>query len=417
MNKIKIMTVCDNLHAGTGFSEELRNIMYRLVQSNEYEVYWVGLQHAGYPFDVPDTAFPDLKPTGATIKQLGGVGGSDLGFEVFTKHYSRFNPDMVFIIGDPHHFYPYIRYKSKEAFTLVAYSTLDGLPLVPSWKEIFDGVDVPLCMTEWANKEFQAEGFKMGGYIHHGVNWNQMTTNPDAKIKLKRSLGLDPDCIIFGNWDTNQFRKRDDALLRAWKKCRPETKNMKLFLNKDTNCRLGSNLHNLVAQYKIPRETVIFPEDLNPKKERKFFDVSDDPIQHKRMLDLFDVYVSATGGEGFGKCSLEALSLNMPVIITDYAASTEVCAKGSILVPKVGTYRVMDQYKSVDLALIDEDKLAEQIVYLYNNPAERKELGLIAREWAAEFDYDTKVAPAWLDVLDRVNPDVVLANQLLRYSR
>jgi glycosyltransferase involved in cell wall biosynthesis len=135
------------------------------------------------------------------------------------------------------------------------------------------------------------------------------------------------------------------------------------------------------------------------------------------MLDLFDVYVSATGGEGFGKCSLEALSLNMPVIITDYAASTEVCAKGSILVPKVGTYRVMDQYKSVDLALIDEDKLAEQIVYLYNNPAERKELGLIAREWAAEFDYDTKVAPAWLDVLDRVNPDVVLANQLLRYSR
>lgn len=407
------MTVCDNLHAGTGFSEELRNIMYRLVQSNLFDVYWIGLQHCGYGFDVPDMAFHDLAPAGATIKQLAGVGGGGMGFDSFKKHYYTYLPDIVFIIGDPHHFIPYIDFKNYEAFTLMAYTTLDGLPLYPPWKNLFKEIDVPICMTEWAYKVFQDAKYKMSAYVHHGINWQYTATNPERKAQLKKKYRIDPNCVIFGNWDTNQFRKRDDALLRAWKKTRPETKNMKLFLNKDSNCRLGNNLNILIEQYDIPRDTVILPEDLSPNKQKKYFDIADEPEYHKEMCELFDVYVSATGGEGFGKCALEALSYNMPVIITDYSACPEVCAKGSILVPIIGTYRVMDQYKTVDLAIIDENKLAEEIVYLYNSPSERKELGLIGRTWAKEFDYDTQIGPAWLDVLSRVNPDVYLAQQLL----
>lgn len=759
MKKTSIMTVCDNLHAGTGFSEELRNIMYRLVQSGGYDVYWVGLQHCGYGFDVPDTVFKDLTPAGATIKQLAGVGGGGMGFDSFKKHYYTYLPDIVFIIGDPHHFIPYIDFKNYEAFTLMAYTTLDGLPLYPPWKNMFKDIDVPICMTEWAYKAFHDQKYKMNAYVHHGVNWQYTATNPERKVQLKKKYGIDPSTIIFGNWDTNQFRKRDDALLRAWKKTRPETKNMKLFLDKDSNCRLGNNLNTLIEQYDVPRDTIILPEDISKNKQKKFFDIADEPEYHKEICELFDVYVSATGGEGFGKClhpnsliitrngiqkirdvkigmevlshegkwvdvlahrdkqysgsvlrirtwgnddeiitpehkilsakisrgkynsvepkwieakdlckgdivffpnymendtmdtfdlasfgnfvsddnyvwykmgfssngelvkvkrfikidedlaklvgiycaegslaeisigrelgileemkkiyvdkfgvepkiyerdttyrfcitqkviqiflsslcgvgarnkcltqsllnnmtflkpfveyywlgdgtkntngfttvsldmvqtlklisgklglkclhkydrnndayriflegskvvhsnrtwsnrhgyvaylireiigesysgivcdlqtpsesfctlnfcvhncSLEALSYNMPVIITDYSACPEVCAKGSILVPTIGTYRVMDQYKTVDLAIIDEDKLAEEIVYLYNSPSERKELGLIGRTWAKEFDYDTQIGPAWLDVFSRVNPDVFLAQQLL----
>lgn len=406
------MTVCDNIYAGTGFSEEMRNVFFRL--SDEYEILWVSLQHTGYKVDIADREFPDLEDRGRTIKMMGGVGG-DLGFSAFKSYFNKYKPDMVFNIGDPHHFIPYARFKNEEAFTFITYTTLDGLPLYPPWKQIFNNVDYPICMTEWANNEFLKAGYKMAAYVHHGVNWNWMSTNQEARNKMKRKYGLE-GYTIFGNWESNQFRKRPSALLKAWKAAHPERKKMKLFLNTDTTCRLGNNLHLLVEQYDVPRETVIFPEDLSPTGDKKYFDQADGLLEHKEKIQLIDVYTSSTGGEGFGKGPLEALSLGDPVIITDYSACSEVCRKGSILVPYIGTYRPRDEVKVVDLALIDEEALTEAILYLYHNPAEREEMGIEARTWAQGFDYDTKVLPAWRDVLGRINPDVVLANQLLKFE-
>lgn len=417
VNPVRVMTVCDGPFAGTGFSEEMRNILFRLAKTREYEVYWENLQHAGHSFDIEDKMFKDLPAVGSKIKILGGVGGGDLGFEAFQKHFNTYKPDIIFNIGDPHHFGNYIDFKREQPFTLLAYTTLDGIPVHPSWKPIFDGVDIPINMSEWAYREFQRSKFKTSGYVHHGVNWNYWTTNRERKAQIKKSLGIDPKTIIFGNWDTNQYRKRDDSLLKAWKNFHPERKNAKLFLNKDSKCRLGIDLEYAIRQYEVPRETIILPEDITTHNGRKFFDVSDEPEIHKRNCEIFDVYVSATGGEGFGRCSLEAMSLGIPVIITDYSACSEVCEKGSILIPYVGRYRLSDSMKLVDMALIDENKLTEAMLTMYNNPSEREETGLEAREWAREFDYDTKIFPAWMDIFSRIEPDAILANNMLRYIK
>lgn len=412
MNPIKIMTVSDDIFAGTGFSEEMKNILFRFAALPEYEVHWVSLQHTGYSYPVTDSMIPDIPSRGATIWKHGATGNAD---QMIRHHFAKIKPDIIFNVGDPHHFMEYIWMRQKEAFTFIGYSTLDGIPLHPSWKKIFDQVDVPMCMTEWANYEFLKAGWRMGGYVHHGLDWNWWQTNDMRKRKLKTKYGLE-DYTIFGNWDTNQFRKRDSALLRAWKLANPEGKKMKLFLNKDSNCRLGNNLEALIEQYDVPRETVILPEDLSPTGEKKYFDQAEPPIEHKTMCELFDVYVSATGGEGFGKCSLEAHGLGIPTIIGKHSACQEVNAKGSVLIPVTGYYRPRDEVKAVDLALIDEEKMAEAIVYLYNNPEERNELGAVGRDFAKEFDYDTKIFPAWKDVIGRINPDVMIANELLKIT-
>jgi glycosyltransferase involved in cell wall biosynthesis len=407
------MTVCDGLWTGTGFSEEMRNILYRLAQTNEYEVYWVSLQHAGYPLEVPDTMFPDLPHTGTTIKLLGGMSSTG-SFDQFKRHYNKYLPDIVFNIGDPHHFNAYTWHKKdSNAYTLFGYVTLDGLPVYPEWHSQLAGCDYGFAMTEWAYNEFTKAKYYFNGFIHHGVNWNWTSTNKNRKRQIRQMFGLDPDTTYFINWDANQFRKRHSALLRAWKNARPESKNMKLIMNTDTNCRMGNNLEILIKQYDVPRETVIFPQDLSPTGEKKYFDTAISPDEHRLMCEIGDVYVSATGGEGFGKCSLEAMSYGMPVIITDYSACPEVCEKGSILIPTVGTYRPRDEVKSVDLGLINEEEMAEAIVYLYNNPMEVEEMGVVARKWASEFDYDTKILPAWKEIFGRVNPDAVLVKQLL----
>jgi len=414
MNPYRIVTICDDIFAETGFSNEMKNILFRFAALPEYEVHWLSLQQVGYSRVIPDSAIEDIPTRGAKIISHGLVTDSDRNGLLLKRLY-EISPDIMFNVGDPHHFVEPINMKKIFPFFFIGYTTLDGLPIPPSWRPIFENIDFPICMTEWANYEFLKAGFKMGGYVHHGVNWEWWQTTEEERLRAKKRYGLE-DYVIFGNWDSNQFRKQDSLLLRAWAKTNPESKKMKLFLCKDSNCRLGNNLEQLIEQYGIPRETVILPEDISPTNTKKFFDAAEPPSKHREECRLFDVYVSATAGEGFGKCALEAHALGIPVIIGDHTACSEVSEKGSILIPVKSYYRPRDSVKGVDLSIIDEDKLAEAIVYLYNNKEERRELGAIGREFAKQFDYDEVIFPAWKEMFKRFNPDTVIANELLRLT-
>ncbi|GAJ01590.1 unnamed protein product [marine sediment metagenome] len=225
-------------------------------------------------------------------------------------------------------------------------------------------------------------------------------------------MGISDDTVLYINWEVLQHRKRIDALLRAWRDAKPESKNMKLLLYGDWNMEqsLGWNIEDLIKQYNVPRDTILSPEDLF--KMPKYWAASETPDQILNVARMGDVYISSTSGEGFGKCPLEALSLGMPVIITDYSACSEVCAKGSRLIPITGTYRMDDRRRSVDGGLIDEEKLTEAIVDLYNNPKEREALGAEGRRWAKEFDYDTKIIPQWIELFESINLEKIMMGEL-----
>jgi len=415
--KTKLMVCSDVIHAGTGFSEELRNVLFRLVQTGEYEVYWIGLQHIGYDMNYSDLMWSDLRHTGATIKMVSGRGPPELyGIRGFKRNFHRFAPDLFLMMGDPQHFGPYVKAKEMVPYPLMAYTTLDGLPIHPSWREIFVGVNVTLAMTEWAMLEFQKAGIPTAGYIHHGVNWQWMVSNKIEKYKVRRSFEIPDDVTLFMSWDANQFRKRYDVLLECWKKFHPESKKALLFLYTDSDCFLGWKMEDLIEQIGVPRHTVLLPEDVYGR--RKYFEQAEPMEFHRMICQMGDVYVSATGGEGFGKCPVEAFSLGMPAVITDYSACSEVCEKGSILVPTyegdVGRFRYHDKIKKVQMGLVNQEKFVEALLRLYDNPEERKELGAQAREWAKTFDYDTQIIPGWLDILSRINPDVMLAEMILK---
>jgi glycosyltransferase involved in cell wall biosynthesis len=300
---------------------------------------------------------------------------------------------------------------------------LDGIPVHPTWKYVFEQVTLPFAMTEWALNEYMKAGINMAGYIHHGVNWNWFTRSKESYKKARRYFRdvIDEDTVVFMEPSTNQYRKRVDALLECWRDFRPETKKAKLFLNMDSDMtepikQLGWNLEFLMEQLDVPRETVILPEDLY--KRRKYFEDAEDVEFHKFVFSIADIVVSCTSGEGFGKTLLEALSMGIPVIAPNYSAIPEVCEKGSILVPlydgPAGYYRVQDAIRSVYGGIVNQEKFVDAMTYLYHNKEEREELGAVGREWAKHFDYDTQIIPSWMDVLTGVNPDVIYARELLR---
>jgi len=65
MQKEHLMAITDGPFSGTGFSEQMKHILFGLAQSGEYEVSWLSLQHFGYPIEIPDMMLPDIPHKGA----------------------------------------------------------------------------------------------------------------------------------------------------------------------------------------------------------------------------------------------------------------------------------------------------------------------------------------------------------------
>jgi len=424
----KGLLITDGPFSGTGFSEEMRNVLFRLVQTGKFEFYWFSLQHTGFPVPILDSQFSDLPHKGAQIEMLGHRPSQRelFGAEHFPKHWATLSPDFVLFMGDPKNIRPYVlgnmgddptpkgSLKQRLGFPLYMYVTLDGLPIHPSWLLALSQVNLLIAMTEWAQLEYSKVGLSPA-FIWHGINWHLWKTNEDEKRAIKKKYHIPEDYVIFINWDVPQHRKRTDALLRAWKMAKPETKKMKLILYSDWRMdmtNLGWNIDDLIRQYDIPRETIISPLQL--QKSPKYWACPEKPEQLLEIAKLGDVYPSTTSGEGFGKCGLEAMSLGIVPIITDYSACSEVHQKGSILIPITGTFRMDDGRRGVEAGLVDEKKFAEAIEDMYYNTQKRKELSDEAILWSREFDYDTKIVPQWINLLESINPDELMMKELLK---
>lgn len=416
--KTSIMVITDGPFSGTGFGTEAYNIFLRIVQTGNFDVTWFALTHQGYPVMIPDSVFPDVPHKGGEIRLVGTRGDpNDFGASVFPKHYMKYNPEIVFFMGDPRNIAGYVsppfNWKEKLRFPLFMYVTLDGLPIHPSWMEYLSQVNVLIAMTEWAQMEFVKVGLAPA-MIHHGVNWEWWANNKQLKAQIRKKYKIPEDVVLFMNWEVAQHRKRPDALLRCWKNAHPETKKMKLLLYTDWDMgnNLGWNIEDLIKQYDVPRETIISPKQL--LGHPKWWEVPESPTDVLEIARMGDAYLSTTSGEGSGKCPVEALSLEMPVAITAYSACPEMCKKGSILVPIKGTYRMDDRRRGVEGGLVDEEKFTEAIIRLYENKEERGELGSQGREWAREFDYDTKIVPQWINLFNQVTPEKIMIKELLQ---
>jgi len=411
---MRLMIITDSPLAGSGFGEEMRHLAFRWAQQG-HEVFFVGFSYSGRPIELQDTMFSDIPHKGAKIKLLGQYGDipRTFGAEALNRYYNIYHPDIVILMGDPKHVASYGKLKQHLKFPILFYVTLDGLPIPPQWGEIFSIPDINIAMTEWALKEYMNVQIPMNGYIHHGVNWEWWQSNIEERKKLRQKFGIGEDETIFITWDVNQHRKRMDALLRCWKQFNPiGTKKARLLLFTDFYCRLGYNLDEKILTYGIDDSTIIRPVDLIGRE--KVWGCAEEPELLREIATLGDIYTSTTAGEGFGKCLLEAMTLGQVVIAPNYSAVPEVLDKYGALIPIKYRYQEPDALRSVESGIVDEEKFVEQMNYYYSNINERIELGIRAKEWARQFDYDSQIMVGWNQILDKINPDVLLARQMLR---
>jgi glycosyltransferase involved in cell wall biosynthesis len=114
------------------------------------------------------------------------------------------------------------------------------------------------------------------------------------------------------------------------------------------------------------------------------------------LYNAADLYLSTTGGEGFGLNLAEALACEVPVVATDWAADAEVVGNGGILVPPLhDSYGEPVRYHStygMDWAVPDPKAFVEPVLTLLNKPSRRRSMGADGRRHVARFSWDTAAA-------------------------
>ena len=127
------------------------------------------------------------------------------------------------------------------------------------------------------------------------------------------------------------------------------------------------------------------------------------------LLNAADLYVSTTGGEGFGLNLAEALACEVPVVCSDWAAESEVIGDGGVMIrPLTDTYGEPVRYHSnygMDWAVPDPKAFVGPVLDLLDRPSRRRALGEAGRAHVMRsFSWD-EAAASFLTLFEEPNAD------------
>jgi glycosyltransferase involved in cell wall biosynthesis len=319
-------------------------------------------------------------------------------------------PDAVLVIADVSGLLVYIGKDVAPWQTLPVYHycPIEGDNLTPMWRQLWT-LFQPVAMSDYGARVVGEHIGRPVPMVYHGVDTetfhpvspgNPFRLGADvlrSKEDCKRWLGLDPDRKVLLRADRNVVRKNHDALLRAFALIAAQDPDVDLVLHCLPNDREGIDLW---------QEILRMPEAVRDRV--KFTQAHDSfrglPVEGLAALyNAADVYISTTGGEGFGLTLAEAMACEVPVIATGWAAEVEVIGDGGILVPPLqDAYGESVRYHSgfgMDWAVPDPKAFVEPTLRLLNHPAARRKLGAAGRlHVKRSFDWDT-AASQFLDIL------------------
>ncbi len=281
------------------------------------------------------------------------------------------------------------------------YCPIEGDNLVPDWKAVWSLVQ-PVAMSEYGANQIEALTGSRPPMIYHGVDTETFRpasiTDPlivdgkrlTSKAGCKVAFGLDPNRELILRSDAVVPRKFYDRFITAMVMVLEQAPNADVLIH-------GQPIRDGVDLIQELRRT---PEWSHGRirftnLHDTFRGLSNEGVA--ALMNAADVYVSTTGGEGFGLNLAESLACEVPVVVTDWAADAEVVGPGGILVPPLtDTYGEAVRYHSqfgMDWAVPDATGFVEPVLSLLRKPSRRRALGEAGRRHVVRsFSWDTAAA-------------------------
>ncbi len=284
---------------------------------------------------------------------------------------------------------------------VIHYCPIEGDNLPLDWAGIWDQIH-PVAMSDYGAQTIGALIGRPVPRIYHGVDTEIFRpVSPGepiyfsgkairSKDECKVALGLDPKRKLILRSDRLVIRKFYDRLLTA----------MGMVFERDPDVDLLIHCRPIDEGLSLHEEVARLPERHH---QRVILTGAHDTwkgLSTEGMVVLMnaaDLYVSTTGGEGFGLNLAESLACGVPVVVTDWAADRETVGDGGVLVPPLAdSYGEPVRFHSgygMDWAVPDPRGFVEPILYLLSRPAKRRELGMAGRYHVKRsFSWDTAAA-------------------------
>lgn len=310
-------------------------------------------------------------------------------------------PDAVLVVADMSGLLNYVGQLTPDSPWLKVpvwhYCPIEGDNLPPSWLDVWK-LFRPVAMSNYGARVMEAFTGSPVPMVYHGVNTDifrpvsaERPIHYDgkklrSKAACKAHFGLDPDRTLILRSDRLVERKFYDRFVLAMSMvllqepdtdvlihCRPIDEGLDLYQELH---RAPSSLH---GQFKLSNGHDSF---------RGL------PIEGlAALMNAADIYVSTTGGEGFGLNLAEAMACEVPIVCTGWAAEVEVIDEGGILVPPlIDRYGQPVRYHSkygMDWAVPDPHGFVEPVRSLIADPARRRALGAAGRQHVIDsFSWD-----------------------------
>lgn len=398
----------------TGFGVVTEALATRFVAAG-IDVRILAVNHRGEPIHGPLSG--RVWPAGIMDNPFGG----DISAEAIEGSFWRrmdpaddWKPDRVLIVSDVSGLLSHVglltekRAAAWQSVPVHHYCPIEGDNLPPVWRGVWK-LFPPVAMSDYGQRVISEHIGRAVPRIYHGVDTESYhPATPSTPIRFDgRSLQSQEACKeIFGlggrkvllRADRNATRKFYYRLLEAFVPIARMDPDVDLVLHCLPNDREGMDLTQEVGR---------MPEDLIPRVR---FTAAHDtwrglPTEGLAALyNAADIYVSTTGGEGFGLTLAESLACGTPVVCTGWAAEREVVAQGGVLIPPL-----MDQYGEpvryhstygMDWAMPDPKAFIEPIVDLLARPSRRRALGAEGRAYVKRFSWDT-AATEFLDLFSQ----------------
>lgn len=386
----------------TGYSTISRNICNAL--SDEFEVHYEAHNYLGQ--SIP----PGLRlQDGFTFKfTLWGAGREQYCKDVTPGRIQSLKAEVHIILLDTFMVYPWFLDMNYAPAKTIFYFPSDGgggLPL--GCDQVLRHCDLSVAMSRFAQQQAKELYNIDAEYIPHAIDSGHYRPLSDReKEQARREFtvllyngqaikGFLLGKFVVGVVARNQPRKMLDRTIKSFALfCRDKPDAVMFFHSDMLDPAAGIDLRELIVRYHLENRVVFSPMKAFENFEYK---------EMNKVYNVMDIFFLTTSGEGFGVPTIEAMSCELPIVITDYTTTKELIVDDGLCGIPVPLEGEVTGGWNVERGLMDIKAGATALTELYLNPMLRHHYGMVGREKVLKYYTWDAVIPLWKNLLRRLS--------------